>query len=57
MFLRMNIYVLVYVEHMLQVFFLNIYIYKIRCRDFFLFRMISRNTIRSKVINFQNFNY
>lgn len=44
MFLRMNIYVLVYVEHMLQVFFLNIYIYKIRCRDFFLFRMISRNT-------------
>lgn len=44
MFLRMNIYVLVYVEHMLQVFFLNIYICKIKCRDFFLFRMISRNT-------------
>lgn len=56
MFLRMKIYVLVYVEHMLQVFLFLYNEIKYKYIVILYFRMISCNTMKSKVINFQNFN-
>lgn len=56
MFLRMKIYALVYVEHMLQVFLFLYNEIKYKYIVILSFRMISCNTMKSKVINFQNFN-